>query len=62
MVGVSFDVHLVPQVLEFSLKRIAWGELVCISVRRLYVLHVFFGFDLDYRRFSENHNLNNTGA
>jgi hypothetical protein len=44
--------------LKSTLQRIVWGELAAISVRRLYVLHVLLGFDLNHSGLSEDHNLN----
>lgn len=50
----SLDVHLISQFLEFSLDGVDGGKLWTF-VNGLYVLCVFLSFDLDDRRFSENH-------
>lgn len=54
----SFDVHLISEFLQFAFEGIVGSEL-CIFIDGLYVLHVFFGFDLYDGRFPENHNSNN---
>lgn len=58
MMRISLNIHLVAKILKFSLKWVVGSELVAISGWRLNVLHVFFCFDLNHRRFSKNHNLN----
>lgn len=55
MVGISFDVHLVAQVGDFAFEWVVGGELVVISLRWLYVLHVFFCFDLYDGGLPEDH-------
>ncbi len=50
-----FDVHLIPEFLQFPLDRVDGSELRTL-VDGLYVLHVFLSLNLDHRGFSENHN------
>lgn len=58
VVGVSFDVHLIAQLLDPALEWIVGRELATVPVGRLDVLHVLFGLDLDDGGLPEDHYLN----
>ena len=55
VVGVAFDVHLIPEFLQPALERIVGRELGTAAVGWLDVLHVLLCLNLDHSRLSENH-------
>jgi len=55
LIRVTFDIHLVAQLLQSAFNGIIGRELVATADRRLNILHVFFGLDLNDCRFAEYH-------